>query len=102
MILFPPAILNDKYGNVFESDPKTLEINCKPNGECETGSRDGICDGLADGICDPDCEETGGYDPDCQTPAPTSSFLVIALAVAIIIIVAITLSGIVLRRRKKG
>lgn len=70
--------------------------------DCPSGSSDAYCDGVADGICDPDCEETGEYDPDCQAPAPTPSFLPIALAVVIIILVVIIVSVIVLRRRKKG
>lgn len=70
--------------------------------DCPSGGLDDYCDGVADGICDPDCEETGEYDPDCQAPAPTPSFLPIALAVVIIILVVIIVSVIVLRRRKKG
>jgi putative hemolysin len=70
--------------------------------DCPSGELDEYCDGFADGKCDPDCEETGEYDPDCQAPAPTSSFLLIALAVVIIIIGVITVSVILLRRRKRG
>ncbi len=70
--------------------------------DCPSGELDEYCDGLADGICDPDCEETGEYDPDCPAPASTPGFLPIALAVVIIIIGVITVSVILLRRRKKG
>jgi len=77
MILFSPAVVNDEYGNTFESSPTTLKITCRANkkcdaGEsyifcpedCQTGSADNVCDGVDDGRCDPDCLK--GADPNCQ------------------------------------
>jgi len=122
MITFSPAVVNDEYGNVFESNPTNIKITCNPNGKCEpgenyilcpedctTGIADGICDGVKDGRIDPDCTE--GYDPDyaaapvstptpTPTPKPAPSFLPIALAVVVILAVVIILA-VLFRRRKK-
>ncbi len=117
MITFSPAVVNDEYGNVFESNPTNIKITCNPNGKCEpgenyifcpedctTGIADGICDGVKDGRIDPDCAE--GVDPDyaaapVSTPRQTPSFLPIALAVVVILAVVIILA-VLFRRRKKG
>jgi len=74
-ITFPPASVNDDYGNTFESKPMFVTVACKPSGtcapgenyincptDCPTGSRDDVCDGVADGKTDPDCAP--GTDPD--------------------------------------
>ena len=81
-ITFPPATVNDQYGNTFESKPMLIMVECVPDGicnsgenyincplDCPTGSADGICDGVEDGKIDPDC--VAGYDPDNQTPEKT-------------------------------
>ena len=78
-ITFPPATVNDQYGNTFESKPMHVMVQCLPDGvcgpgenyincpkDCSTGSADGICDGVADGRIDPDC--TPESDPDYQRP----------------------------------
>ncbi|MCK4731804.1 MAG: hypothetical protein KAT65_05020, partial [Methanophagales archaeon] len=116
MITFSPAVINDEYGNAFESNPTNIKITCNPNGKCDpgenyifcpedctTGIADGICDGVVDGRIDPDCAE--GYDPDyvaapISTPKPTPSFLPIALAVVVILAV-ITVFALLFMRRKK-
>ena len=118
MITFSPAVINDEYGNAFESNPTNIKITCNPNGKCDpgenylfcledctTGIADGICDGVKDGRIDPDCAE--GYDPDyaaapvsTPTPKPIPSFLPIALAVVVILAV-ITVFALLFMRRKK-
>lgn len=118
MITFSPAVVNDEYGNVFESNPTNIKITCNPNGKCDpgenylfcpedctTGIADGICDGVKDGRIDPDCAE--GVDPDyaaapvsTPTPKPIPSFLPIALAVVVILAV-ITVFALLFMRRKK-
>ena len=78
MVMFSPAIVNDYFGNVFESAPTNIKFVCKPNGvcdsgenfiycpgDCDTGSSDDICDGASDEKCDPDCEKEA--DPDCES-----------------------------------
>lgn len=121
MITFSPAVVNDEYGNVFESNPTNIKIICNPNGKCDlgenyifcpedctTGIADGICDGVKDGRIDPDCAE--GYDPDYEalvTPTPvtpilTPRFKAILVTVGILAVVVIAvLSVLLLRRRKK-
>ncbi len=98
MILFPPAIVSDQYGNNFESAPTTLEITCLPDGKCNpgenyifcpedcpTGSADGICDGVEDGVCDPDCEK--GADPDCELlkQARIGPYVIIGAGIAVLV-----------------
>ncbi len=74
-ITFPPASVNDDYGNVFETRPAFTEVRCKPDGvcgegensvfcpeDCKSGARDDSCDGVEDGVVDPDC--LPGVDPD--------------------------------------
>jgi len=81
-ITFPPASVNDDYGNVFETAPAFTEVKCKPDGvcgpgenyvfcpgDCKTGARDDTCDGVEDGIRDPDCVQ--GADPDEAASATT-------------------------------
>lgn len=78
MVMFSTAIVNDQFGNVFESAPTNIKFICKPDGvcdkgenfiycpdDCKTGGSDNICDGASDNICDPDCEKEA--DPDCES-----------------------------------
>ena len=100
MVLFSPAIVNDEFGNNFESAPTTLEIACNPNGKCDpgenyifcpedcpTGSADGVCDGAEDGKCDPDCAE--GVDPDCKILEEKGNLnLYVTIGIITVIIIA--------------
>jgi len=82
-VTFPPATVNDDFGNTFESKPAFVRIDCKPTGSCDagknyvncpadcpTGSKDEACDGVEDGRIDPDC--VPGADPDSAKPATTT------------------------------
>ena len=82
-ITFPPATVNDDYGNTFESKPAFVTVECKPTGrcspgesyincprDCPTGSKDDVCDGVEDGRVDPDC--TSDADPDSAKAATTT------------------------------
>jgi hypothetical protein len=82
-ITYPPASVNDDFGNVFESRPAFTEVKCKPDGvcgpgenyvfcpgDCKTGARDDSCDGVEDGRVDPDC--VMGADPDEAKPSTTT------------------------------
>jgi len=77
-ITFPPATVNDDYGNTFETAPASVRVECRPTGacgpgenyvncpaDCQTGGKDDVCDGVADGRIDPDCAP--GADPDSAT-----------------------------------
>lgn len=114
MILFSPTIINDEYGNNFESVPTTLEITCNPNGKCDegenyifcsedcpTGSTDGLCDGVEDGRCDLDCQIED--DPDCEKlkEKDISGLLYIVIGVIIIIVIAGTILILILKFLKK-
>jgi len=77
-ITFPPATVNDDYGNTFETTPAFVQVMCMENGACDqgenyvfcpqdcpTGSKDDTCDAAEDGRIDPDCAP--GADPDSIT-----------------------------------
>lgn len=81
-ITFPPASVNDNFGNVFETRPAFTEVQCRPDGvcgegennvfcpeDCKSGAGDDSCDGVADGVVDPDCVR--GADPDDAASATT-------------------------------
>jgi len=83
IITFPPASVNDDYGNVFETPSANIIVECNPNGACDPGenyilcpsdcptsSADGVCDGVEDGRPDPDCMPEA--DPDYQKLAHKS------------------------------
>jgi hypothetical protein len=80
-VTFPPATVNDQYGNTFESKPMYVMVECVPDGvcnpgenyincpaDCTTGIKDGVCDGVVDGRIDPDCIPEA--DPDYVPEAP--------------------------------
>lgn len=111
MILFSPAIINDEYGNNFESVPTTLEITCNPNGKCDegenyifcskdcpTGSSDSICDGAEDGRCDPDCKKEA--DSDCLKIKKKTVLNLYYIVVGIVIIACLILILKFFKKRK--
>jgi len=111
MILFSPAIINDEFGNNFESVPTTLKIACNPNQKCDsgenyifcpedckTGSADGVCDGAKDGKCDPDCQKDA--DLDCQKIKELPNYyILVGIPFIIIILVAILISRFLKKRK---
>lgn len=83
VITFTTALMQDEYGNLYESAAGSIVAECNPDGicgpgenyifcpqDCPSGSSDGICDGVKDNATDPDC--AAGFDPDSGMTTPAT------------------------------
>jgi hypothetical protein len=99
VISFTTALMQDEYGNLYESAAGSIVAECDPDGicgpgenylfcpqDCPSGGSDGVCDGVKDNATDPDC--AAGFDPDSGTTPPVTEATTRAAPGALVTIIA--------------